>query len=120
MRVPFVSVSPLLGRVYGYRNRGDQWTAVVRAWVMPVMTGAGVTKYLGVQTRWAVLAWVGLALLVEGCAILIGRWSYRSGATEADHQLLLDADPFRRLSVERATEIRDELRALNAWTRRGA
>lgn len=115
-----MSVSPLLGRLYAYRNRGDQWVSVARQWIMPVMTGAGVSKYLGLDAQWAVLAWVGIALVCEVISITIGRWAQVSGATKADHQLLLDVDPFRRQSIDRLVEIRDELRSLNSWAQRGS
>ena len=104
------NLSPLLGRLYAYRNRGDQWMSVARQWIMPVMTGAGVTKYLGVQTKWSLLMWLGIAIACEVCSTTIGRWAQTSGATQADHQLLLDVDPFRRQSIDLLTEIRDELR----------
>lgn len=110
----------IVGRWWHWRMKGDQWMAVLRAWIMPVMTGAGVTKYLGVPTSLAIAAWLGLALASEIAAVLIGWWAHRSGVTEADYQLAVDRDPFRRESLEigRATNERLD-RVLAALSRKG-
>ena len=49
-----------MGRLQFHRARGGVYVDAVRPWILPVLGGAGIGHYLGIQTRWAVL---GAALM---------------------------------------------------------
>ena len=104
---PFATV---LGHIQFYRGKGAPWIEVFRPWIVPmVFSGAGA-KYLGLQTRWAVLLAVALPVLTEVLAVLLGRWEHRVGATEAHYRLASEVDPYKAESLALLREIRDRLR----------
>lgn len=99
-----------LGRIQFYRGKGQQWVEMVRGWVVPAVLSGGFTKYIGVQSRWAVAAALLLPVVVETVGVLLGRWLYRRGGVEADYDLARAADPYKRESLALLAEIRDAVR----------
>lgn len=98
------------GRAWYWRMKGSRATDVVRAWALPVASVAIGGKFLGMQSRWAVLAAIGLAVVVELSAVLIGWWEHRSGATAAEYDLAKLTDSYKLESLALLREIRDALR----------
>lgn len=102
----------LLGRLWFYRAKGMLYIEAARQWVLPLMGGTAAAKYLGMPLRYAIPAWIGLAIVAECCAVLFGWLERRSGATRANYGLSRDTDPWKTESLALQAETVRLLKAL--------
>ena len=84
-----------LGRLLLWRTRGREYLDLLRAWVVPVMGTAGVSKYLGLQSRWAIVAGITIPIGMELLAMGLGWLDVRSGAGRAHQAQLNTLDPWK-------------------------
>jgi len=98
-----------LGRLWFYRMKGMAYIEAARQWVLPVMGGTAAAKYLGMPLRYAIPAWIGLALVAECTAILLGWLERRSGATAANYGLSKVTDPYKTESLAELRAIKETL-----------
>lgn len=105
-----MSLAPMLGRLGHVRNKSLLYVEAVRGWVMPVAASAAAAKYLGLPSRWAILAALLVPVAVELAGVLFGRWLYNAGGVEADFEMSLKADPYKRGHLRVATETLEEMR----------
>ena len=77
---------------------------------MPVAAAAASGKFLGLQTRWAIVGAIAIAVIVEVAAVLLGRWQRLAGAIDAEYELAKVTDPYKVESLALLREIRDALR----------
>ena len=84
-----------LGRLLLWRTRGREYLELLRAWIVPVSGVAGVSKYLGLQSRWALVAGIGLPVLIEVMSMVFGWFDVRSGAGRAHQAQLNTLDPYK-------------------------
>jgi hypothetical protein len=101
-----MNLGPRLGLAVYYKNKGEVWLAPVRQWILPALGGSAALKYLGLRSSEAVALMVGVALVWEVAAVLIGWLEHRTGATRAHYQAAADTDPFRRESLELLRDIK--------------
>ena len=97
------------GKIAYWRMKGSRATDVVRAWTLPIASVAIGGKFLGLQSRWAVVGAVVLAVLVELAAVVIGWLEHHSGATAAEYDLAKLTDGYKVESLALLREIRDRL-----------
>ena len=99
----------LIGRLWFYRGKGMLYIEAARQWVLPVMGGTAAAKYLGMPLKYAIPAWIGLALVAECTAVLLGWLERRSGATAANYDLSKMTDPYKLESLAELRAIRKAL-----------
>ena len=92
------------------RGKSAVYIEAVRSWVTPAAAAGGLAKYLGLQSRWAIIVAIAVPLLVEVAGYMLGRFLYDHGGVEKEYQLALDRDPFKRESLRLATETATEAR----------
>ena len=97
------------GRVWYFRHKGARFTDALRQWTVPIAGIAAGGKFLGLQSRWALVVALVIPIIVEGVAVVIGWWEHRSGATETEYRMALETDPFRSTSLHLYGEILKEL-----------
>ena len=99
----------LIGRIWFYRAKGMLYIEAARQWVIPIMGGTAAAKYLGMPLKWAIPAWICLAILAECTAVLLGWLERRSGATAANYGLAQVTDPYKTESIAELRRIRETL-----------
>ena len=100
-----------LGRLQYLRGKGSVTLEILRPWVLPALGGGAALKYLGLSTPWALGVMVGLGVVMEAGAVVLGWIEYRSGATRAHYKLAGETDPFRSEQLALLREIRDRLQS---------
>lgn len=103
-----------LGRLWFYRQKGALYLEMMRQWILPVMGASAASKYLGFSLTRSILFWVGLALLSETAAVLLGWLERRSGATRAHYDLAKQTDPYKVDALQHAKDTARELRVIRA------
>ena len=97
-----------LGRLLLWRTRGREYLELLRAWIVPVSGVAGVSKYLGIQSRWALVAGIGLPVLIEVASMVLGWLDVRSGAGRAHQAQLNTLDPWKSETLRLLRKIAGE------------
>ena len=107
-----MKVGETIGRVWFYRAKGMLYLEAVRQWILPVMGASAASKYLGFSLTQSIIFWVGLAVMSETAAVLIGWLERRSGATSANYELAKMTDPFKIEALKHARETAADMRAV--------
>lgn len=97
-----------LGRILLWRTRGREYLELLRAWVVPVMGTAGVSKYLGLQSRWAIVVGIAIPVGLEALAMVFGWLDVRSGAGRAHQAQLNTLDPYKDETIRLLRKIAGE------------
>ena len=89
-----------LGRWQYLRGKSAIYVEAARSWIMPASAVGAYVLYLTGSRRWS----VALALLVpvigEVAGFFLGRFLFNHGGVEAEYQMALDRDPYKRRTIE--------------------
>ncbi|OFV85224.1 MAG: hypothetical protein A2W26_11895 [Acidobacteria bacterium RBG_16_64_8] len=102
-----------LGKILLWRTRGREYLELFRAWVVPVSGVAGVSKYLGLQSRWALVAGIALPVLIEVASMFFGWLDVRSGAGRAHQAQLNTLDPYKDETLRLFRQIAEDLERIS-------
>ena len=104
-----MKLGELVGRLWFYRGKGMLYIEACRQWILPVMGGTAAAKYLGMPLKYAIPAWICVAVVAECTAVLLGWLERRSGATSANYDLAKLTDPYKAESLAELRQIRETL-----------
>ena len=93
------------GRVQFYRSKGAVWIESFRPWILPMLGGAGLGKYLGLSTEWAVGLGLLLPVVFEGVTLAVGWFDWRKGVAESYTHTSASVNPY----IVRQVELLEEL-----------
>lgn len=99
------------GRWQFLRGKSAIYVEAARSWIMPASAAGAYALYLGVSKRWSVVIAMLVPILGEGLGFLLGRFLFNHGGVEAEYQMSMDRDPYKRQSLAELRAIRSELEA---------
>lgn len=105
-----MSLAPTLGRWQYLRGKSLFFIEALRSWVTPGAAAGAFAKYLGVSSKWSILVAIALPTVIEIGGFLLGRYLYERGGVEAEYELAMLKDPYRRESLELFRAIRKDAR----------
>jgi hypothetical protein len=104
-----VTWSTRVGRAIYYRGKGAPWVEMFRPWITPVVVSGVGARYLGVSLWWALGLAIGIPVVIEIVAVLLGRAEHSSGATAEHYRIAAETDTYKRESLALLRDIRTGL-----------
>ena len=100
-----------LGRWQFLRGKSAIYVEALRSWIMPASAVGAYVLYLTGSRRWSVIAAALVPIIGEGLGYILGRFLFNHGGVEAEYQMALDRDPYKRESLAELKRIRELLLA---------
>ena len=104
--------SRALGEWQYLRGKSGFFIDTLRAWVFPGSAAGAFAKYLGVQSRWALVIAAVLPIVVETLGFLLGKFLWTHGGTEREYEMALLTDPYKVKQIEYQDVALERLRAI--------
>ena len=105
-----MKLAELAGQFQYFKGKSSIYTEAFRSWITPASAAGALAKYLGLQSRWAIVVAIIVPLVVETLGYFLGRFLYNHGGVEKEYQLAADRDVFKRESLRLAAETAKETR----------